>query len=172
MSANDELVARDLAALWHPCTQMKDHEWLPMVPVKSARGAWLEDLEGRRYLDAVSSWWVNLFGHCEPRINAAIRDQLEQLEHVILAGFTHEPVVELSERLVSVTPEGLDRCFYADNGSSAVEVALKMSFHCWLNRVAVRSDASSRSATAITVRRSGRWRRATWPSTGRPTALC
>lgn len=134
MSGNRELVARDLAALWHPCTQMKDHEWLPMVPVRRGRGAWLEDLDGNRYLDAISSWWVNLFGHCEPRINAAIRNQLDELEHVILAGFTHEPVVRLSERLIEVTPEGLDRCFYADNGSSAVEVALKMSFHCWRNR--------------------------------------
>jgi len=133
VSPNQQMVDRDLRVLWHPCTQMKDHEWLPMVPIRRGRGVWLEDFEGRRYLDAVSSWWVNLFGHSNQRINAAVRAQLDKLEHVILAGFTHEPVVELSEQLVSVTPDGLDRCFFADNGSSAVEVALKMSFHYWRN---------------------------------------
>jgi adenosylmethionine-8-amino-7-oxononanoate aminotransferase len=125
---------RDLAVLWHPCTQMKDHEWLPMIPIRRGRGVWLEDFDGNRYLDAISSWWVNLFGHAHPDINRRIRDQLESLEHVILAGFTHEPAVELAERLAAMTPPGLDRCFYADNGSSAVEVALKMSFHYWRNR--------------------------------------
>ncbi len=94
---------------------------------------WLEDFDGRRYLDAISSWWVNLFGHANPRINAAVREQLEQLEHVILAGFTHGPALELAERLVALAPPGLGRVFYADNGSSAVEVALKMSFHYWRN---------------------------------------
>ena len=132
--ANAELVARDLACVWHPCTQMKDHEWLPLVPIRRGAGAWLEDFNGRHYLDAISSWWVNLFGHANPVIGNAVRRQLETLEHVMLAGFTHEPVVELSERLVAITPAGLTRCFYADNGSSAVEVALKMSFHYWLNR--------------------------------------
>jgi adenosylmethionine---8-amino-7-oxononanoate aminotransferase len=131
---NAEVVARDLACVWHPCTQMKDHEWLPLIPIRRGAGAWLEDFNGRHYLDAISSWWVNLFGHANPVIASAVRRQLDTLEHVMLAGFTHEPVVELSERLVSVTPEGLQRCFYADNGSSAVEVALKMSFHYWLNR--------------------------------------
>jgi adenosylmethionine---8-amino-7-oxononanoate aminotransferase len=132
--ANAELVARDLQRVWHPCTQMKDHEWLPLVPIRRGAGAWLEDFNGRHYLDAISSWWVNLFGHANPVIGNAVRRQLETLEHVMLAGFTHEPVVELSERLVAVTPAGLERCFYADNGSSAVEVALKMSFHYWLNQ--------------------------------------
>lgn len=130
---NAALMQRDLAALWHPCTQMKDHEQLPLIPIKHGRGIWLEDFEGNRYLDAISSWWVNLFGHCNPRINAALKEQLESLEHVILAGFTHEPVVQLSERLIRLAPPGLARCFYADNGSSAVEVALKMSFHYWRN---------------------------------------
>ncbi len=129
----DELIARDLAHVWHPCTQMQDHEWLPLVPIRSGRGAWLEDFDGRRYLDAVSSWWVNLFGHSHPAIAGAVKDQLDRLEHVLLAGFTHEPVVELSARLAQIAPAGLTRCFYADNGSSAVEVALKMSFHYWKN---------------------------------------
>jgi adenosylmethionine-8-amino-7-oxononanoate aminotransferase len=112
---------------------MKDHEWLPIVPIRRGHGVWLEDFEGRRYLDAISSWWVNLFGHANPFINERIRTQLEQLEHVLLAGFTHAPAVKLARRLVEITPDGLDKVFFADNGSSAVEVALKMSFHYWRN---------------------------------------
>jgi len=131
---NAEMMARDLSVLWHPCTQMKDHESLPLVPIRRGEGVWLEDFDGRRYLDAVSSWWVNLFGHANPRINAALRDQLDQLEHVLLAGFSHAPAVELGERLLKLVPPGMDRCFFADNGSSAVEVALKMSFHYWRNQ--------------------------------------
>ena len=130
---NGTYVERDLAHVWHPCTQMKDHEHVPLIPVRRGEGAWLEDFEGKRYLDAISSWWVNLFGHANPRINAAVRAQLERLEQVILAGFTHEPVIRLSEALTAVAPAGLTRCFYADNGSSAVEVAVKMSFHYWRN---------------------------------------
>jgi adenosylmethionine-8-amino-7-oxononanoate aminotransferase len=128
------LAARDLSVVWHPCTQMKDHESLPMIAIRSGAGAWLEDFSGRRYLDAVSSWWVNLFGHANPRINAALQEQLSKLEHVIFAGFTHEPAVRLSEQLIALAPPGLSRCFFADNGSAAVEVALKMSFHYWQNR--------------------------------------
>jgi adenosylmethionine-8-amino-7-oxononanoate aminotransferase len=128
------LAERDLRVVWHPCTQMKDHEWLPMTPIERGAGVWLYGYDGRRYLDGISSWWVNLFGHANPRINAAITDQLGRLEHVILAGFTHEPAVLLAERLTRLAPPGLTRCFYADNGSSAVEVALKMSYHCWRNR--------------------------------------
>jgi adenosylmethionine-8-amino-7-oxononanoate aminotransferase len=134
MSKSDLLIERDRAVLWHPCTQMKDHESLPLIPIRSGRGVWLEDFDGKPYLDAISSWWVNLFGHANPRINAAVKAQLDQLEHVLLAGFSHEPVVELSERLLRAAPHGLERCFYADNGSSAVEVALKMSFHYWKNQ--------------------------------------
>jgi adenosylmethionine-8-amino-7-oxononanoate aminotransferase len=133
MSLNNQWMQRDLAVLWHPCTQMKDHEQLPLVPIKRGEGVWLEDFDGKRYLDAVSSWWVNVFGHANPRINQRIKDQVDQLEHVILAGFSHQPVIELSERLVKLTPAGLDRVFYADNGSSGIEVALKMSFHFWRN---------------------------------------
>ncbi len=133
-TANAPYVARDLAHIWHPCTQMKDHERaMPMIPIRRGEGVWLEDFEGRRYLDAVSSWWVNLFGHANPRINAAVREQLDRLEHVILAGFTHEAIIDLSEALAALAPPGLTRCFYADNGSAAVEVAVKMSFHYWRN---------------------------------------
>jgi adenosylmethionine-8-amino-7-oxononanoate aminotransferase len=133
MSLNDSWMQRDLSVLWHPCTQMKDHEQLPLIPIRRGEGVWLEDFDGKRYLDAVSSWWVNVFGHSNPRINQRIKDQLNQLEHVMLAGFSHQPVVELSERLVSITPPGLDRVFYTDNGSTGIEVALKMSFHYWRN---------------------------------------
>jgi adenosylmethionine-8-amino-7-oxononanoate aminotransferase len=131
---NQDVMQRDLSVVWHPCTQMKDHERLPVVPIKRASGVYLEDFEGNQYLDAISSWWVNLFGHANPKINNAVKSQLDKLEHVLLAGFTHEPVIQLSEQLVEIAPAGLSKCFYADNGSSAVEVALKMSFHYWLNR--------------------------------------
>ena len=127
------LTQRDLATVWHPCTQMKDHEHLPMIPIKKAKGVWLEDFDGNKYLDAISSWWVNIFGHSNEKINSAINKQLDKMEHVLLAGFSHETVIKLSEELVQITPAGLDKCFYADNGSSAVEVALKMSFHYWKN---------------------------------------
>jgi adenosylmethionine-8-amino-7-oxononanoate aminotransferase len=130
---NPDLLNRSLSAVWHPCTQMKRHETLPLVPIARGAGVWLEDVDGRRYLDAVSSWWVNLFGHCNPRINAALTDQLGKLEHVMLAGFTHEPVVELSERLRVLAPAGLGHCFYASDGASATEIALKMSAHYWRN---------------------------------------
>lgn len=132
-----ELKQRDLAALWHPCSQMKDYGEegsLPLLAIRRGQGVWLEDFDGKHYLDAISSWWVNLFGHAHPTINAALRDQLDQLEHVIFAGCTHEPAIELAERLIALTPEPLKRCFFADNGSAAVEVALKMSFHYWKNR--------------------------------------
>jgi adenosylmethionine-8-amino-7-oxononanoate aminotransferase len=130
---NEELKNRDLDVLWHPCTQMKDHEKLPLIPIKKAHGVYLEDFEGNRYIDAISSWWVNMFGHTNSYINEKVKEQLDTLEHVILAGFTHEQVVRLSERLVKLTPNGLNKCFYSDNGSSAVEVALKMSYHAHLN---------------------------------------
>ncbi len=130
---NHDLIQVDLAVLWHPCSQMKDYEELPIIPIRRGSGVWLEDYDGKRYLDAISSWWVNLFGHANPRINAALVEQLGLLEHVLLAGFSHEPAIRLAERLVKMAPKGLTRCFYADNGSSAIEVALKMSYHYWLN---------------------------------------
>ncbi len=117
--------------LWHPCTQMQHHEATPPLAIARGEGPWLIDSEGRRYLDAISSWWVNLFGHCNPRINAAIIDQLGTIEHVILAGCSHAPVLALSERLAKLT--GLDHAFYGSDGASAVEIALKMSFHTWKN---------------------------------------
>jgi adenosylmethionine---8-amino-7-oxononanoate aminotransferase len=128
---NQEFLTRSLQSVWHPCTQMKQHETYPLIPIKSGDGVWLVDAEGKRYLDAVSSWWVNLFGHNNPRIKEAIKQQLDTLEHVMLAGFTHAPVVELSEKLGKLT--GLGHAFYASDGASATEIALKMSFHYWRN---------------------------------------
>jgi adenosylmethionine-8-amino-7-oxononanoate aminotransferase len=133
LGKNEEIRQRDLDVLWHPTTQMKDHEWLQLLPVKSGQGVWLEDMEGKRYIDAISSWWVNLFGHANPHISAAVSEQANRLEHVILAGVTHEPAVRLAEKLVEITPPGLERVFFADSGSSAVEISLKMSFHYWRN---------------------------------------
>ena len=139
MRGNADWLSRSQAAVWHPCTQMQHHAQtgspahLPLVPIARGQGAWLVDFDGRRYLDGISSWWTNLFGHANPRINAALRDQLETLEHVMLAGFTHQPVVELSERLSALTGGSLGHAFYASDGASATEIALKMSFHYWRN---------------------------------------
>jgi len=128
---NQTLLNRSLQSVWHPCTQMKQHEAYPLIPIQRGDGVWLYDIEGKRYLDAVSSWWVNLFGHNNPHIKNAIKLQLDTLEHVMLAGFTHEPVVVLSEKLARLT--GLGHAFYASDGTSATEIALKMSFHYWRN---------------------------------------
>lgn len=137
--------SRDLAVLWHPCTQMREHpHTLPLLPIARGEGPWLVGRDGRRYLDAISSWWTNLFGHAEPRIAAAIARQATTLEHVILAGCSHAPAVELAERLLALAPREqvahgqergpLAKVFYADNGSAGVEVALKMAFHWFRNR--------------------------------------
>ncbi len=112
---------------------MHDHEWLPLIPIVRGEGPWLVSADGARYFDGVSSWWVNLFGHAHPRISAAVAQQAHTLEHVILAGFTHPPAVDLAERLVELVGAPLTRVFYADSGSAAIEVALKMSFHYWRN---------------------------------------
>ena len=113
---------------------MQHHETVPLVAVQCGSGAWLYDHDGNRYLDAISSWWVNLFGHANPRINDAVKHQLDTLEHAMLAGFTHEPVVVVSEKLSALTDGELGHCFYASDGASAVEIALKMSFHSWRNQ--------------------------------------
>ena len=140
-TANAAWIERDLPVLWHPCTQIHDlrdgriqtdtgqTSTIPLLPIQSADGAWLTDMQGRRYLDAVSSWWTCLFGHRDPRLVAALKGQLDELDHVLLAGFGHAPAIELAEALVRAAPRGLAKVFYADNGSAAVEVALKMAFH-------------------------------------------
>jgi len=134
MDNNIKIAKDDLNHIWHPCTQMKDHETLPLIPIKKAKGVYLYDFEDNRYIDAISSWWVNIFGHTNEYISNKVKEQLDTLEHVLLAGFTHKPAVELANRLVAITPKGLEKVFFADNGSSAVEVALKMSFHYHKNR--------------------------------------
>lgn len=123
------LINDDLKFIWHPCTQMKDMLDFPLLPIKNGKGVYLYDFNNNKYIDCISSWWVNLFGHSNDYINSKIKEQLEVLEHIIFAGYTHEGIIKYSKRLVSKLPNGLDKCFYADNGSSAIEVALKMSYH-------------------------------------------
>ena len=130
---NNALAQRSLAAVWHPCTQMARAQQVPPLPMARGEGPWLFDTSGRRYFDANSSWWVNLFGHADPELNAAIKHQLDTLPHVMLAGCTHEPAVRLAERLSARTGGALGHVFFASDGASAVEIALKQSFHSWRN---------------------------------------
>ncbi|NQY22459.1 MAG: adenosylmethionine--8-amino-7-oxononanoate transaminase [Campylobacteraceae bacterium] len=131
---NKKLMDEDLKYIFHPCSQMKDYETLPLIPIKKGKGSYIEDFEGNRYLDCISSWWVNLFGHSNDYINGKISEQLEDLEHVIFAGFTHMPAITLAKRIIKLTPEPLQKVFFADNGSSAIEVALKMAFQYYKNK--------------------------------------
>ena len=123
-----ELQQKDLQYIFHPCSQMKDYENLPPMVIKKAKGIYLEDELGNKYMDCVSSWWVNLFGHCNDRINKVIWEQINNLEHVLFVNFSHEPAIELVERLHKVVPKGIDKFLFADNGSSSIEMALKLSF--------------------------------------------
>lgn len=132
--SNKKLMEEDLKYIFHPCTQMKDHEKIPLIPIKKGKGAYIYDYDGNKYLDCISSWWVNLFGHSNDYINSKIKDQIEVLEHVIFAGFTHKPAIDLAKRLVDITPKPLQKVFFADNGSSAIEIALKMSFQYFKNK--------------------------------------
>ncbi len=126
-----DLPERDQAVVWHPFTQMQTAP-LP-IPIVRGEGSVLYDADGREYLDMISSWWVNLHGHAHPHIARRVSEQLNTLEHVIFAGFTHQPAVELAERLLSILPQNQAKVFYSDNGSTAVEVALKMAFQYWHN---------------------------------------
>jgi len=126
------LVDRDRACVWHPYTQMLTAP--PPLPIVRGEGAYLYTEDGRRLLDGISSWWVNIHGHSHPRLNAALAAQAAELEHVVFAGCTHPPAVDLAERLLAVLPPGLTRVFYSDNGSTAVEVALKLATQYWGNR--------------------------------------
>lgn len=127
--SNEEMIKKDLKYIWHPCSQMKDYEKLPPIVIERGKGAYLYDLDGKEYLDCVSSWWCNLFGHANERLNNALKNQVDKLEHVIFANFSNLPAIELSERLINMTGDRLQKVFFCDNGSSAVEAALKMSFH-------------------------------------------
>ena len=148
---------RDLAVLWHPCTQMQDHAVasnglpnIPLLPIRSAQDAWLTDMDGNRYLDAISSWWTCLFGHRDPRLVSALKQQLDELDHVLLAGFGHEPAIALAEALLRVAPNGLAKVFYADNGSAAVEIALKMSFH-WHRNMLGNGDSDAKRTRFVAL---------------------
>lgn len=124
----EELVEKDLKYIWHPCSQMKDYEDLKPIIIDHGKGVFLYDKNGKEYIDIISSWWCNLLGHCNPKINKAIKRQLDRLEHVVFANFSHEPAITLCEELSKVVPKGLTKFNFSDNGSSAVECALKMSF--------------------------------------------
>ncbi len=132
MTLDSDLIARDRACLWHPYTQMLTAP--SPLPIVRGEGAYLYTEDGRRILDGISSWWVNIHGHSHPKLNEALAAQARQLEHVIFAGCTHKPAVELAEQLVEVLPKGLTRVFYSDNGSTAIEVALKLARQYWHNR--------------------------------------
>jgi adenosylmethionine-8-amino-7-oxononanoate aminotransferase len=131
---NNELMKEDLKHIFHPCSQMKDYEQLPLIPIKKGKGSYICDFEDNEFLDCISSWWVNIFGHSNDYINKKINEQLQDLEHVIFAGFTHKPAIDLARRLVELTPEPLQKIFFADNGSSAIEISLKMSFQYFKNK--------------------------------------
>lgn len=124
----EQLSKIDLQYIWHPCSQMKDYETLPPIVIDHGKGVYLYDKNGKRYLDVVSSWWCNLLGHCNEKISARMKQQLDKLEHVIFANFTHEPAIQLCERLVQILPKGLCKFNFSDNGSAAIECALKMAF--------------------------------------------
>ena len=125
---NISLEEKDLKYIWHPCSQMKDYENLPPIIIEKGKGIYLYDIYGKEYIDIISSWWSNLLGHSNEKINNAIKNQLDILEHVIFANFSHTPAISLSEKLVSIAPSGLNKCNFSDNGSAAVESALKMAF--------------------------------------------
>ena len=129
----DKWIRKDLKYIWHPYTQMKDCEKFPPILIERAKGIKLYDNKGNCYYDTISSWWCNIHGHNHPEINKAIRNQLNSFEHVLFAGFTHKPAIKLAEQLVAITPDNLTKVFFSDNGSTAVEVALKMSFQYWQN---------------------------------------
>ncbi|MBP2636550.1 MAG: adenosylmethionine-8-amino-7-oxononanoateaminotr ansferase [Firmicutes bacterium] len=123
-----DLVQKDLQHIWHPCSQMKDYEELPPIIIDHAKGLYLYDVDGKKYADVVSSWWCNLLGHCNPRINNAVKNQIDKLEHVIFANFSHAPAINLCDSLSRLLPKGLTKFLFTDNGSSAIEAAMKMSF--------------------------------------------
>ena len=124
-------LARDFQNIWHPCTQHKDFETIKPLMVERADGVYLFDRQGKRYLDAISSWWVNLLGHNHPRLNAALNSQLEKMAHVMFAGITHQPAIDLASSLIKASAENLSKVFFSDNGSTSIEVALKMSLQYW-----------------------------------------
>lgn len=132
MDRNKELIEKDLKYIWHPDTQMKDFENEDPIIIERGKGIYVWDIEGNKYIDAVASWWVNTLGHSHPRLNKALSNQAEKIEHILLAGFSHVPAIELAEELVKMSADNLTKVFYSDNGSTAVEVAIKMAFQYWM----------------------------------------
>ncbi|MDD3014842.1 MAG: aminotransferase class III-fold pyridoxal phosphate-dependent enzyme, partial [Candidatus Gastranaerophilales bacterium] len=131
MDSYQELIEKDLKYIWHPYTQMKDYENDEPIIIDRGEGIYIWDLKGNKYIDGISSWWVNTLGHSNKRLNNALKAQVDKIEHVLLAGFSHVPAIELAEKLIQNTPKELTKVFYSDNGSTAVEVALKMSYQYW-----------------------------------------
>lgn len=129
---------QDLECVWHPCMQMKDFENTPLIPIKKASGIYLYDFSGNKYIDGISSWWVNNLGHANEQINTALKAQLDDFAHVMTANFTHTPMINLAKKLVNKCNGRLSKVFFADNGSSAIEAALKMSFQYFKNKGEVR----------------------------------
>ncbi len=129
----DKWLKRDLEFIWHPYTQMRDCKKIPPILIEKAKGIKLYDDKGNFYYDTISSWWCNVHGHNHPRIKEAIRKQINSLEHVLFAGFTHKPAIALAHKVISLAPGKLNKVFFSDNGSTAVEIALKMSFQYWQN---------------------------------------
>ena len=129
--SNNPSLMRDFNSIWHPCTQMKDHETVPPLMIERGEGIYLYDHDNNSYMDVISSWWVNLFGHNNSRLNKAIETQLGKMAHIMFAGMTHQPAIDLAENLVKSTPTNLTRAFFSDNGSTSIEVALKMSIQYW-----------------------------------------
>ena len=128
MNKSKKCAEKDLAHIWHPASQMKDYEDFPPIIIDHAKGVYLYDLDGKEYIDIISSWWCNLLGHCNDEVSQALKDQVDELDHVLFANFSHKTIIELSERLVKVMPKGLNRFSFVDNGSASVECALKMAF--------------------------------------------
>lgn len=131
MPSNKELIEKDLKYIWHPNTQMKDYENDAPIIIDRGEGIYIWDIEGNKYIDSISSWWVNTLGHSHKRLNNALKAQVDKIEHVLLAGFSHKPAIELAEMLINITPQRITKVFYSDNGSTAVEVALKMAYQYW-----------------------------------------
>lgn len=131
MYTQQELQEKDLKYIWHPYTQMKDMEDEKPIIIEKGKGLYIWDVDGNKYMDSISSWWVNTLGHSNDRLNQALKNQVEKIEHVLLAGFSHIPAIELAEGLINITPKKITKVFYSDNGSTAVEVALKMAYQYW-----------------------------------------
>lgn len=136
MTTKEEWIAKDLKYVWHPDTQMKQYDEGDFKPtiIERGKGIYLYDIDGNEYIDGVSSWWVNTLGHSNERLNKVLSEQAGKIEHVLLADFTHKPAIELAERLIKLAGEPFTKVFYSDDGSTAVEVAIKMAYQYWYQK--------------------------------------